>query len=211
VLEGMSPEDKEGFKDLKNAMVAMGLPAARLSFHLMLNASGLQGADRARAEKEIAEFSPITEVVCPKVDYSDLGTGKRRVVYLTLDRVPKDHDLTAELNKLKTRCAPDKWQTVLQHLSMLVYTARSAYAQIVQQHGELLRRLAGNRWQEFSALRIDKANTTLYLDPTWSDRAGILVQFEDEFSAASAPEAGTSGAPEAGSASAPEAGTSGTK
>jgi hypothetical protein len=188
MLEGMKPEERkemaEGMKDLQNTMVASALPAVRTLFHHMLTASDLRGGAKARAAQKIAEFSPITEAVCLKIDFYDRLAGRARTAYMLLAQCPKEHNLGAQLEKVKTRIVPEKWPQILQHLSMLVFTARSLYAQIATHNQALLQEMVGERQKEYSTVKIDNANTTIYLNAGWPNRIGILVRLDDEVGAA---------------------------
>lgn len=183
MLEEMSQEDAEGLRDLQNLTLSMGLPATRALFRQMVVASGIRGADKEAAKREITEFSPVTEVGCMKVDFHDRTTNRGSVAYLLLDACPKAHDLGTQLDKLRSRCAEAKWPEVLRHLSMLIQIGRSVYAQVAKRHAALLGKLVGDRRAEYSEVKVDRENTTLYLNSEWPNRVGIYVKLDEEVQA----------------------------
>lgn len=184
LLDEAGAEDREGLRDMHNLTLSMGLPATRAMFRQMVRASGRRGAAKRAAAKEIADFSPVTELGCLKVDFYDLAGQRPDTAYLTLGECPKGHDLGAQLDKIKPRVAPEKWQEVLKHLSMLVFTGRNVYANTARQHLPLIRALFGlapsDPCERYLDLQVDPANTTLYLDAGWPSRVGIFVSTEAE-------------------------------
>jgi len=177
-------EDAEGVRSLQNLTLSIGLPAARECFYAMLNANAVSPALRASATREIKAFSPITEVGCMRVDFFNMITAKADVRYLVLEKCPSDHNLGAELHKLKSIVDGDKWVEVVKHLSMLVYLGRSTYAQLAALNKPLLRRIYkradDDECADLMALGVDSRNTTLFVNPRWPVRVGIFVRSEDE-------------------------------
>jgi len=134
------------------------------------------------AEREIAAFSPVTEVGCIQVDYFDRLTGRSAVARVLLDECPRDHDLGAEIPKLRPRVDDEKWVEVVKHISMLVHLGRSVYAQVAERSKPLIRRIYGRRADHACAdemkLGVDSRNTTLFVDPRWPVRIGIFIHAE---------------------------------
>ncbi len=176
--------EAEGIKDYENYVMSMGLPATRAMFRHMLSLSGLRGADKQAVVKEITEFSPVTEEGCFEVTFYDTIAKTGSTAYLRLAVCKSNHDLGAQLKKLETRCDPSKWKEVLAHLSTLVALGRQVYATIAKDHEKLLEKLVGSaRKKSCMFLSVDRTNTTLYVDPTWSKRIGIYVTMKDEIAA----------------------------
>jgi hypothetical protein len=180
ILSDTSPADADGFRDLRNMTLAIGLPATRALFHQMIAACGAKGRRKAAAMREVAEFSPVTEVGCMKVDFHDRTCGRGRVAYLVLEPCPRDHDFGAQLDKLKARTSEEKWPEILRHLSMLVHIGQTVYAETAGSHADLVRRLTGGGGERYLKLKVDGLNTTLYLDEGWPERIGIFVRLEGE-------------------------------
>jgi hypothetical protein len=181
---GATQEDAEGIRSLQNLTLSIGLTAARECFYAMLDANAVSPALRASATREIKAFSPITEIGCMRVDFFNMLTAKADVRYLVLEKCPSDHNLGAQLQKLKSIVDMDKWVEVVKHLSMLVYLGRSTYAQLAALNKPLLRRIYkradDDECADLMALGVDSRNTTLFVDPRWPVRIGIFVRTEDE-------------------------------
>ena len=176
---GATEEDREGLRSLQNLTLSMGLPTARACFRAMLEANSASAAVRAWATREIAAFSPVTEVGCMQVDYFDKTAGRPATAHLVLDECPRDHDLGAQLARLRSRVNEEKWVEVIKHVSMLVHLGRSIYAQIAERSKPLIRRIYGRPADHDCAaemqLGVDSRNTTLFVDPRWPTRVGIFV------------------------------------
>ena len=176
---GATEEDREGLRSLQNLTLSMGLPTARACFRAMLEANSASAAVRAWATREIAEFSPVTEVGCMQVDFFDKIAGRPATAHLVLDECPRDHDLSAQLARLRSRVNEEKWVEVIKHISMLVHLGRSIYAQIAERSKPLIRRIYGRPADHDCAaemqLGVDSRNTTLFVDPRWPTRVGIFV------------------------------------
>ncbi len=181
--EEMVKENEEGLRDLQNLTLSMGLPAVRALYRHMVEASGLRGAAKKNALREIDDFSPVTEVGCMKVDFHDRVSNRGRVAYLLVDQCPKDHDLTAQIEKLRPLCADDKWPEVVKHLSMLVHITRSVYNQVSRAHEPLLAKLAPDHKADFLDLKVDMSNTTMFLDAYGPTRIGIFIKLDTDVEA----------------------------
>lgn len=181
---GIDASDREGLLHMQNLTLSMGLHTARSCFRAMLDANAVSGAMRAAAEREIAAFSPVTEVGCMRVDFFNMITAGPDAAYLVLETCPPNHDLSAQLHKLHRLVDGDKWIEVLKHLSMLVHLGRSVYNQIAQQNLPLLRRIykrgADDDCADLLQLGVDSRNTTLFVDPRWPERVGIFVKLSSE-------------------------------
>jgi hypothetical protein len=181
---GATSEDAAGIRSLQDLTTSIGLPAARESFEAMLDANRVAPALRAAALREIKAFSPITEVGCMQVDFFNMITAAPDVAYLVLDKCPANHDLGAELKKLKTVVDTDKWVEVVKHLSMMIYLGRTVYSAMAKDHKPLLRKIfnrsADHDCADLMALGVDSRNTTLFVDPRWPVRVGIFVRFKSD-------------------------------
>lgn len=178
LLRAASPEDAAGLEDLKKLHQSMGLPAARALFRHLITASKNKKKARA-AEAALAAYSDVTEQGCMRVEYHDRLAQKPAVAYLLLGECPKDHDFGAQLEKLRARCADDKWPSVLQHLSALLAMGRHTYAMMAAHNAKLIRRLHPGHGDYATAPKVDPANTTLYFEADWPMRVGIFVELED--------------------------------
>jgi hypothetical protein len=179
---GADSEDAEGLKNLQDLTTSIGLPAARESFEAMLDANRVNPKLRAEALREIKAFSPISEIGCMQVDFFNMITAAPGTAYLVLDKCPANHDLGAELKKLKSIVDAEKWVEVIKHLSMMVYLGRTVYSKIAEANRPLLRRIFGRDAQhdcaDLMALGVDSRNTTLFVNPRWPVRVGIFVRFK---------------------------------
>ena len=175
MVNGMSEDQRKGMTDYQNHIMSMGLPAVRSLFRHMLRAANLRGSAKQAVLAEIRDFSPVTEEGCMEVHFYDSVLKKMNLAYLTLRECPKDHNLDAQLNKIKGRCPADRWTEVLKHLSMLVNTGISVYNQIASAHAPLVQKLMG---KDKVPIQVDMRNTTLLLDPEWRNRVGIYVDLQ---------------------------------
>jgi len=179
-LGKLSDEDKRGIQDLHNLSLSMGLPAARATFTMMVEAAGLHGKKKTKISNAILNISPVTEVGCYKVDFFNKDTGKADVAYMLLDVCHRDHDLGAELDCLKKHATEEKWAEILKHLSMLVALARKTYSETARSHISLIRGIFGlsafDPCTAYLDYKVDPGNTTLYIDPTWPTRIGIWIK-----------------------------------
>ena len=184
LLRGTNDEDAAGLRDLQNLTLSMGLPATRIIFRHMIAASGKRGAVKRDATREVRELSPLTEVGCMRVDFLNRMTQKPDIAYLLLDQCPKTHNLGAQLDKLKSLVADEKWPDVLKHFSMLVHIGRSVYGNVTRQRLPLIRRLfdlsPDDKCEKYLDLQIDRSNTTLFIDVDWPNRVGIFVRLGAE-------------------------------
>jgi len=188
---GANETDREGLQSLQNLTLSMGLPAARASFKFMLDAAPATSPQRDKvikkeALKEIENFSPITEVGCMQIDFYNNETKRPDRAYLLLDECSRDHNLTAELIKLRRVVSEEKWLEVVKHMSMLVHLGRSVYSQVAAKHKPLIRRIfnrpADHDCADMLQLGVDSRNTTLFVDPKWPRRIGIFMKMESEVS-----------------------------
>lgn len=180
MLRGLSGEDEAGLKDLQNLTLSMGLPATRATFQYMIKAANLRGAAKTDALRAVAEFSPVTEVGCMKVDFFNQTTGAPDIAYLVFDKCQRLHNLGAQLDKLKAHVSDEKWPEVIRSLSMLIHIGRSVYGQTARKHLDLIRRIHGSAADDpctkYLDLQVDRENTTLFLEPSWPGRIGIFVR-----------------------------------
>lgn len=181
----------EGFADLRNLMVSTGLPAVRATFLHMMSAMKMKGSARTKAEVAIAAFSPITEKGCIQFDFLDRITGLPNTAYIHLDECPRDYDFGTALQGFQARLPPEKIKEVLDRSSMLFNSGRALYAQIAGINLPLIRKInrlpGSDPCTRFLSLQVDKASTTLYIDATWPNRVGLLIDYKADVDAAATP------------------------
>ncbi len=118
-----------------------------------------------------------------QVDFFNRLTGAPDKAYMVLEECPRDHDLGAQLDRLRAHVADSRWPEIQKHLSSMVFLARSMYAQAAQENLALLRRILKRRdddpCSEFLAVRVDPSNTTLYVSDG-PRRVGIFIHFASE-------------------------------
>lgn len=169
-------KNMDGFKDMQNLMLSMGLHAVRSTLCHMVKAADLTGAKKQSILKAIANISPITEVGCMHVNFYNNTTKKIDNAYMMLDECAPDHDLTAEFDKIKPHISSEKWVEITKSLGVLLYTARSVYGNIVRSNS-ILKNIWGNEADltEFMDYKVDTANTTLYINESWPIRIGFRI------------------------------------
>ena len=172
--------DERGLKDLQDLTLSMGLPATRAIFQFMVEAANLRGVVRAEAEERIAEFSPLTEIGCMKVDFFNQSTGAPDIAYLVLDRCSRYHDLGSELDKLKVHISDKKWPDIIRSISTLVHVGRTVYGQAARKHLSLIQQIfdgaADDPGTKYLDLQVDPKNTTLFIEASWPSRVGIYIR-----------------------------------
>ena len=183
----LGAEDAEGLQHMRNLTLSMGLPATRALFHHMITISRKRGAAKAAAIEKVAQFSPVREVGCMKVDFHNRVTNKPDSAYIRLDQCPRTHNLDTQLDKLRPLVPADKWSEVLKPMSMLIHIGRSTYGNATRQQLPLIRSLfdlpENDPCEKYLDLKVDKNNSTLYIDDSWPNRAGIYVSLEADIQA----------------------------
>lgn len=159
-------------------MFSIGMGVCRTALKILVNSkdpdSGLI--------HESGKFIPFDREEALKkvdsiIDFTDSGRfevrfGQRRA-FLSLEECDKNHDLDAELSKI--RDLVPKWDIVLATLSQLIYIGRSTYAKLSRENASFFEEYGLP--QAFD-LKVDTTNTTLYLEENASRRIGIFVTLE---------------------------------
>ena len=109
--------------------------------------------------------------------------GRADTAYVRIAQCPRGHNLDLQFAKLRPHMS-EKWEAVLHACSVLLHCVRATHAQAVAKHLPLIRSLfdlgADDPCSAYADLRVDNANTTLYLDASWPNRVGILISLESE-------------------------------
>jgi len=178
--------DMQGMVEVRKLMLAQGLPAPRLTFGFMADAAGIKGSVRAKINTKIDNMSPITDKVCVQFDFVDRVTHKPNTAYLLLDECPRDYDYGAALCGFQSRLPPEKAKEVIDRSSMLFNAGRVIYAQIAAANLPLIRKInklpSDDPCTQFLNLQVDVANTTLFINPGWPKRVGLMIHYSDEMS-----------------------------
>lgn len=181
------PNAVAGFEEIRKHAATIGFPAVRETFTILLERGFSPGPERDEMMKKLSDLFPITEVGSIEVEFFNKALGRADKAHLVLQRCPREHDLGAQLDKLRNSFDPAHaeamWASVQKQLSILVFIGRDVYKRTVEQAGGFVAQLcrvcdlpAGL----LASLGVDKANTTLYLDPEWPERVGIFVHLESE-------------------------------
>ena len=172
----------KGAEAMRNLSLAMGLPVPRILFAEMAKRGSAKSKPRKKIQAQIAGMSKISETACIKAKFVDIKTKREKTAYLYLAACGADHDLTAQLDKLFSRIAKNKEAEMKQHLSVLVYLGRNAYARMLALNKDLVGNILHHLPTGFNprVLMVDPKNTTLYLQNPCSQRVGIFIGFESE-------------------------------
>jgi hypothetical protein len=176
----------QGLRDMQNLTISIGLPVPRILFREMVAAARANPGRKKTWGRQLARMSDVQETGCIGVDFFDTQTRAANKAYLVLDACGADHDLGAQLDRLFARVGADKRDELREHLSMLIHLGREAYGHMSVAARPILTEIAkkvpaaDGRPLDFLALRVDPANTTLYLDAPGAQRVGIFVRFEDD-------------------------------
>ncbi len=182
-----------GLEDARKLSLAIGRPAACVLFEAMVaNGTAPEMQKRALRRAIKRAFAASSETGCIKVDFYNPEKEAPDVAYLLLSECSAGHDLSAQLHKLFAHVPEERHVEIRNHLSMLAYLGRTAYAQTLSENGPLVRRLGRHLPKTFDAcaLRIDPVNTTMYLGPDtrkrpegWEPRVGIFVRLAADVNA----------------------------
>lgn len=178
-LKNMSEEEKAGMRDFHLLTMSMGIPVVRI---ILKNLVMMKVAPEAREEiiDRISKLFPqVNDHGCMKVDYFNTTDEAPATTYIMLDECPIDHNFDVQLDRLKCHVAPKKWPEIIQHISVLIQIGRSIYSQITRVESELLRQICGEDYNDYLDLKIDRKNTTLYLNESWLVRIGIFIRDAD--------------------------------
>lgn len=181
------PDAVAGFEEIRKHAAAIGFPAVRETFTILLERGFPPGSERAGMMQKLSALFPVTEVGSIEVEFFNKPLGRPDKAHLVLQRCPREHDLGAQLNKLRDRFDPARvdamWPNVQKHLSVLVFIGRDVYKRTAEQASDFvaqLCRVCGLSADLLAALQVDTKNTTLFLDPEWPERVGIFVHLESE-------------------------------
>lgn len=177
-----NPEMREGFRDLQALTLVMGLPATRALLRQMVTRSGIRGAKKGDSLRAIRELSEYNQHGCMQVDFYNLQQGGMDVAYLMVDECPRTHNLDLQLGKIRDLVRPDVFAQIIKHLSALVFTVRTVYAKLVSDQIPLLQTFWGEKADltPYLNLKVDPANTTLWLVEDWPTRVGIFIRLRSE-------------------------------
>jgi len=123
------PDAAAGFEDIRKHAAAIGFPAVRETFAILLERGFPPGPERDEMMQKLSGLFPITEVGSIEVEFFNKTLGRPDKAHLVLQRCPRAHDLAAQLDKLRGSFDPAHaeamWQSVQKHLSVLVFIADS--------------------------------------------------------------------------------------
>ncbi len=181
------PDAAAGFEEIRKHAAAIGFPAVRETFTILLERGFSPGQERDGMMQKLFNLFPITEVGSIEVEFFNKSLGRSDKAHLVLQRCPRGHDLGAQLAKLRDSFDPTHvdvmWPKVQKQLSMLVFIGRDVYKRTIEQASSFvaqLCRVCELPAESLAELKVDKENTTLFLDPEWPERVGIFVHLESE-------------------------------
>lgn len=175
--------DREGMNHMRNLSLATGMPAAKGTLEILVEngtAPEFRKKDLLARVKAATEPPEINNAVgCIEVKVPETET----TVYLVLDRCLKDHDFSAQLDKIFSLIPVEKQLEIKQYLSMLLALGRSVFNTVVGRNSSLVKEILshlphGVANQVQGGLQVDSANTTLYLEESWTERVGLFVKSE---------------------------------
>lgn len=169
-----SPDDI--LKNLELSL-AIGTPVPRILFAAMVEASQAPDSVKNGWRQELEQELAAEGTGCIRVELPNAQT-----VYLVLDECGPDHDLTAELGKVYSRIPECRHEEIRQHLGALVFLGRFVYdlstkkTKCVHAVAETIP-TSSDEVFDCQNLKVDNANTTLYLPHIEDRRVGIYVRF----------------------------------
>jgi hypothetical protein len=187
ILKGMSQTDADGLKDLQNLTLSLGLPSARATFRHMIVASGVAGQKKNAAMQFVADLSPLTEVGCHRIDFTNQKSGVPDVAYIRIFQCPKPHNLGNQLDKMKGIVPAAHWPELMKSISSLIQTARNVYGTLTRQNLPFIRSLfklaEDDPCADYIDYKVDMALSNLYINDKWPNRIGVFITLDGEIKA----------------------------
>ncbi len=181
------PDAAAGFDEIRKHTAAIGFPAVRETFTILLERGFPPGTERDEMMQRLLGLFPITEIGSIELEFFNKPLGRPDKAHLVLQRCPRAHNLGAQLSKLRDSFDPAHveamWPNVQKQLSILVFIGRDVYKRTAEQATDFvaqLCRVCGLPADSLAALKVDAENTTLFLDPEWPERVGIFVHLDSE-------------------------------
>ena len=178
------PEAKAGLGDYQNFQLSLGLPGARATLRMMVEVAGLAGPARVEALAAIDGISPVTDIGCTKMDFFNVTAGAPDAAFITLAECDRDHDLSAQLDKIRPHVAAGRWPDVLRHLSSLLHAGRAVYSQLAFANVGLVRSIfsrdPADPCLDLLGYTVDGRNSTLFVKSAWPRRVGLFVHLASD-------------------------------
>ena len=184
LVDGKTEEDVKGLLDLQNMHLAIGLPSVRFVLTQLLEKTTHSFAEQKRIQSMIRDISPITETACFTVSYYNKELKSTRLAHLVLGECKRNHNLDDQINKIRHHLSNDEWLIIVRKLSELVSIGRMVFTQAVRKNIHILRTIMSYSEEEpctqYLTLRVDPANTTMFVDEQWETRIGIYITLDSE-------------------------------
>jgi len=170
-ISGLTDDDKQGIRDIHNLTISMCIHSIINFFKEYVQRSNVEDKELflQRLEAKLNGY----EVGCMEVKFHN-GTVPN-IAYLYLDLTEINHDLTHELNKIKNFILPEKWKDILKSLSTMIFIIRTVYKQVYNEFIDIVHAVCPSI--DFSDLKVDISNTTLYVEDTFPVRIGIFIRY----------------------------------
>jgi hypothetical protein len=169
------------FPDPGAALFLTGLHPALAMLRQAVSAAPAAASKKEETLSAIETFWPYADLVAMKLSFVDRTTRRPATAHLSMQECKHPHNLDAELDKLRPRVPAERWSEVLNLASALLFATRRAYEIVAAQtRAALLELYAQEADQAPKGLRVDPADSTLFLKEEWPLRAGLRVNLESE-------------------------------
>ena len=167
---------------------AIGMPVPRIMFSHMIDCAEAPIktkeawiSDLQEIENSVLSGKMRTRTGCMELKFRDTS-GALVTAYFVLDACTDAHDFGAELEKIYTRISPDQHDVIRKHMSVLLYFGRTAFFNMFTMAQDLMEEISAaiSKTFNYQMLKMDPANTTLYLPPPCTVRVGMFVRFASE-------------------------------
>lgn len=183
----ITPEMLEKMRDAANIIWRFGLPGTIEYMKYLVNSSECPRKEfKEKCVKSINKLDGLLGdkdgLVATCMEFKSGGKTARAYIRLC----DKDHDMTSQIIKLSSMFGndyPTHQKRLLTSLGELVFYNRKVWQQVVHVEQKLtvkIQNIMANQYSENvrSGLRVDPANSTLYIDPTLPKRLGIFIDVD---------------------------------
>jgi len=174
-IKEQGPELLQGAKETQQMMISVGLPACKFFLNTLIDHGSYPDTKKDELRRKVNELSTSDENGCMTIN----TTPKLLII---LEPCGKVHDMDAQMTKIKSLVPEARLPEVMHFLSVVVYLGRSVYRQVVTQCTDLFNEIKSGHdpKEDFTFIRVDPNNSTLYLMPDWNERIGIKAYTEND-------------------------------
>jgi hypothetical protein len=174
----ITDDDRAGIADLHKLTMAMAMPVVRGLLHQAVREApdSAGSLDRDHAREVVQGMYPAADGGCVNVVFAR-PDGTEVTGYVTVGLCDRDHDTDRQLDALRAVASESQWPVVVTNLAAQFRLVRDVFAKVCAEHPDLVAALEVSDALE---LRMDPANSTLFMRPEWPKRAGLHTRMGAE-------------------------------